>query len=329
MKRRYIWPIIILFLVLATCALLYWHHGSWRQVAGQEVSVLDTDGDEAKIKEILRQRTREQQQENQRLMTSFKASLEEKGKGSFLLAEKNIRPFVEEVTSFDFSGRLFVCMAEDYLRDTNTAMELLSPVLMKHIILPCEQGAGEIEASVNDFLLKLQESDTQFKAGLTDYMKLNNIQGMEHRPHLEKFLGANTKLAEKVEKYAQEKIMAAIGTAMEVVFLKSTYECIRKVTMPVVLRLATSWAIGGASSAADGPLLVGDIIGAVIAVGGTAWTAYDVYQVSSVLPAELGHEVSKLEETYRKEIKKVAIACAEEALEQCERDCEDFLLSLK
>ena len=329
MKRRYIWPIIILFLVLATCALLYWPHGSWRSGAGQEVSVPEIEGDEAKIKAILRQRTREQQQENQRLMEDFKASLEEKGKRRFQLAAKNIRPFVEQVTSLDFSGRLFVCMAEDYLRDTNTAMELLSPVLMKHIILPCEQGAGEIEASVNEFLLKLQERDMQFKAGLTDYMKLNNIQGMEHRPNLENFLGANTKLAAKVEKYAQEKIMAAIGTAMEVMFLKGTYECIRKVTMPVVMRLATSWAIGGASSAADGPLLVGDIIGAVIAVGGTAWTAYDVYQVSSVLPVELEREVGRLEEAYRKEIKAAAIAHAEEALEQCEKDCEDFLLSLE
>ncbi len=42
---------------------------------------------------------------------------------------------------------------------------------------------------------------------------------------------------------------------------------------------------------ADGPLIIGDICGAVVAFGGTAWTAYDIYKLMYVIPNELGQNL--------------------------------------
>ena len=125
-----------------------------------------------------------------------------------------------------------------------------------------------------------------------------------------------------------DKLLTAIGTAMEALFIKSTYECVRKLTLPIVKRLAASWAVGGVSGITDGPLPVMDIVGAVIAVGGTAWTAYDVYQIASVLPKQLEHEVFELEERYRLAIVEKAAESAKEAMALCDKDYEEFLLSL-
>ena len=322
MHHKSIWIVI---LILVICLCLTWKLG----LPGSEesnVSVQRDEFEENRIRDILRQRTTEHQDENQRMLEAFQKSLEEKGR--FIQSERNIRPFVEQVTSFNFSYKLCSCILSDYLNNTATAIEMLSPALMEHIIIPCEKEASEIENALKDFLLQLQERDTLFKAGLTDYMKLHDISGMSHESYLETFLKENTELAKKVQSFAVDKMLTAIGTAMEALFIRSTYECIKKLMLPIIKRLAASWTACGVSSVSDGPLPIMDIIGAVIAIGGTAWTAYDVYQITNVLPIQLEYEVLALEERYRMTIMRKASESAEEAMALCAKDYEEFLLSL-
>ena len=172
MRKRIIW---LVFFVLAVCLCLTWRIGRSGRDGGS-VSIKVDLAEENHIREILRQRTIEHQGENQKMLEEFQKKLEAKGR--FVQAEQNIRPFVEQVTSLEFSSKLCYRMVSDYLHDTTTALEMLSPTLMKHIILPCEQETSKIESELNAFLLQLQERDTQFKAGLTDFLKLRDISWM-------------------------------------------------------------------------------------------------------------------------------------------------------
>lgn len=71
---------------------------------------------------------------------------------------------------------------------------------------------------------------------------------------------------------------ATVAVAVEAAFIKFTVESIKPVVKHLIEREAASLGVGGGCAAADGPLPIGDIIGAVIAIGGTAWTAWDVGQ---------------------------------------------------
>jgi hypothetical protein len=44
---------------------------------------------------------------------------------------------------------------------------------------------------------------------------------------------------------------------------------------------------GTAAAVADGPLPIGDVIGVALTVGGTAWSIYDLRQLSKQLPKDL------------------------------------------
>ena len=112
---------------------------------------------------------------------------------------------------------------------------------------------------------------------------------------------------------------------MEVLFIRSTYKCIRSATASIVARLSASWTTCGISSAIDGPLPIGDIIGALIAAGGTIWSAYDIYQVTNVLPARLERQISTMSENYHQRLTEKAREQAGKAVRLCIEQCEDFL----
>lgn len=74
---------------------------------------------------------------------------------------------------------------------------------------------------------------------------------------------------------------------LEAVFLKSTMESLKRILAVVVGRMSSSIAAGGTCAAIDGPMLFGDILGVAMAAGGTAWSAYDLWQISKSLPEDL------------------------------------------
>jgi predicted DCC family thiol-disulfide oxidoreductase YuxK len=63
-------------------------------------------------------------------------------------------------------------------------------------------------------------------------------------------------------------------------------------------------------AAADGPIPIGDIFGAVIAAGGTIWTAWDIYDVSYIMPKKLSDElyngIAQMKTTLLAETRRIA-----------------------
>ena len=74
---------------------------------------------------------------------------------------------------------------------------------------------------------------------------------------------------------------AVAGLGMEAVFAKTLLRSISRVLGVIAARLAASWGGAAGLAAADGPLPIGDIVGVVMGVGGTVWSAYDLWQCSA------------------------------------------------
>ncbi len=80
---------------------------------------------------------------------------------------------------------------------------------------------------------------------------------------------------------------AAWAAAVELICARETVSMVAKVLGKMAAREATATVAAGGAAAADGPFPFGDIAGAAIFLGGTAWTAWDVYQATTVLPERL------------------------------------------
>lgn len=168
----------------------------------------------------------------------------------FAEARRNIPSVVDEMTGTGALCKLCWLMARDKLSGTRKTQDYLAAILTSPIIEPCRKGA---KAYGCDF-------ET---AGFLDCLQSVNADYVE------------------VEAYAVG------GLAIEAALLRSTMASLSSVLSTVVSRLTVVFSGGTACAVADGPLPVGDIVAVVLAAGGTAWSAYDLWKARELLPSEL------------------------------------------
>ena len=287
-------------------------------------SVNHTAADEHRFKEAVTQMANEYRGKNQKLLQEFERKISYAGNSSFQRARYNVRPFVEEVTGFKFCTELCYAMAIDIIKKTDKSMQKLEPLMSSMIIKPCEEGQLEVVDALNDFLLKLQENDTEFKAGLASLMEKEHFS-VQDLGLQEKFLKNNMKLAEQIHSFALQKTITAVGTATELIFIRSTYAAIKKMLVPAASKLAASLTAGGGLAIADGPLPIGDAIGGTFAIGVTAWTCYDIYKVTQKLPNDLRNEMTKMIDDYQRDIRNNALSRAKSTLRLCEESSNSIV----
>lgn len=176
--------------------------------------------------------------------------MDAKAQPHFEEAQRNIPSVVEQLTGTTALFKLCGLMARDKLRNTRETQEYLTSVLEEPIIEPCRRGANVYGCD--------------FKTvGFLDSLKSINADYVE------------------IEGYAIG------GLAIEAIFLKKTLTSLGSVLGSAVTRFTAVCGGGTACAAADGPLPVGDLLGVVLAAGGTAWSGYDLYEARKQLPAEL------------------------------------------
>ena len=110
-------------------------------------------------------------------------------------------------------------------------------------------------------------------------------------PDVERLLLCINSVASTSSQLQQEKLIALVGVAFEALFIRSTCSAVIRLFAGPVAKICSSLSVGGICAVADGPFPVGDAIGGVLAVGGLAWTAYDIYDVTCVMPEKLRTEL--------------------------------------
>jgi hypothetical protein len=176
--------------------------------------------------------------------------LDAKARPHFDEARRNIPAVVEKLTEIGSTCKLCGLMVRDKLAGAHETQEYLNSILEKPIITPCRRGASVYGCDFET-------------AGFLNSLKAINSD------------------------YAVIKAYAIGGLAIEALFLKNTIAMLGSVLGSVVSRLTAALGGGTACAAADGPLPVGDIVGIVLATGGTAWSGYDLWKAHEQLPVEL------------------------------------------
>ena len=196
--------------------------------------------------------------------------LDAQAKPYFDEARRNIPSVVDQMTTTGALCKLCWLMSRDKIAGSHKTQDYLESMLNGPIVGPCRAGAKVYGCDISS-------------AGFVNGMKAVNSD------------------------YAMTGAYAMTGLSIEALFLKKTIASLRTVLGKIVARLSTSYSSGSACAAADGPLPIGDIIGIVMAAGGTVWSAYDLYQVKT----QLGPEMKNL---LQQSIQECQAACRMEAL---------------
>ena len=198
------------------------------------------------------------------------AMLDAQAKPHFDEARRNIPSVVDQMTTTGALCKLCWLMSRDKITGSHKTQDYLESLLNGPIVGPCRAGAIVYGCDITS-------------AGFVNGVKTVNSD------------------------YALTGAYALTGLSIEALFLKKTIASLRTVLGKIVARLSTSYSSGSVCAAADGPLPIGDIIGIVMAAGGTVWSAYDLYQVKT----QLGPEMKTL---LQQSVQECQAACRMEAL---------------
>ena len=198
------------------------------------------------------------------------AVLDARAKPHFDRAKQNIPAVVEELTSYGSMVKFCYLASCDKLSGGNRAQEYLASVINARIIDPCREGAKVYGCDVNP---------ASFQKHIAE-------------------LNSDAVVA---------SAYAASGLMLEAVFLKSTIKAFTSVPGAISSRLAAAYGTGAACAVADGPFPIGDTIAVLLATGGTAWCAYDLWQAKAQLHSELTTVLLQSIDNCREASRKVAL----------------------
>ena len=250
---------------------------------------------------------------NQRLLADLEKKVAQAGSGDFEQARKNIPAVSRQFSSITWNGKLCYKMAKDQLCRSSDTQAALNEVLQPQIIRQCENGNLAIRNELENFLLRLAENENQFHARLalcTGNSKF--YEGKDAARH--QFLLDCSKLSGKLKADAMNRAMVIASAGLEIIFLRTTIKMAGTAFRHIIARLAATASTAAVCAAADGPLPVGDIIGAALGIGSLAWCAYDLYQISQVMPKEVHAALTKMVCDYQSNSRKQALEFAQKTL---------------
>lgn len=196
--------------------------------------------------------------------------LDAQAKPHFDEARRNIPSVVDQMTRTGALCKLCWYMSWDKISGSHKTQDYLESLLNGPIVESCRAGAKVYGCDITS-------------AGFVNGVKAVNSD------------------------YAITGAYAMTGLSIEALFLRKTITALSTVLGKIVARLSTSYSSGSVCAAADGPLPIGDVIGIVMAAGGTVWSAYDLYKVKT----QLGPELKNL---LQQSVRECQAACRMEAL---------------
>lgn len=264
---------------------------------------------------------------NQSLLTEFEHRLDQAGSSNFAQARKNIPAVTEQFSSITWNGKLCYKMAKDQLCSSSDTQAALNEVLQPLIISHCENGNLAVRNELENFLLKLAENENQFHANLaqiTGQSKYFEGKDLARK----QFLMECHEFSEKVKNDAISRSVTILSAGLELIFLNSTIQMVSRFLGYIAAKLATTGTTAAVCAAADGPFPVGDTIGAVLGIAGLAWCAYDLYDITQVMPEKVRTSLEKMVADYQVNCRKQALDFARKTVAEYQTAANGMVKSL-
>lgn len=226
-----------------------------------------------------------------KLLNEFQSEVARRVSPDFTKAHNSVSAAVDRLCGFGTCVKLCYKAAKDKIIGSHDFKDAYISVLDDPIIQPCIHANAVASDMLQKLHLKLKERHSQYVTDLASVygkdMSANNLPAKD----LETLQNCIGKLAGKTQKLNLNTILAGAGVSFEAIFIYQTYKCIIKLFVKPAAKICSSTGTAGICAAADGPLPFGDIVGGVVTIGGLVWTAWDVYEVTCLIPKELKSEL--------------------------------------
>lgn len=241
------------------------------------------------------------QQYEEAMHAHYNAFLKEVPPYDATQAFKTAREGVEFIASKEGLCGWRVCislaykMAYDEVKGTSKAEEAIAPVVAehveKHLVAALTPYNEIVKRCQEKMLLETSAFQTDCALRMAEFETLLSGLTLLNHDDLEQLGAAVEGMEKRIQGIAVKKASIVVGTVIEAVFIRSTYALAKRLLAGAIAKLSGSATTAAASAVVDGPLPIGDIIGAVILVGGITWTAADIYSATSSMPEELRREM--------------------------------------
>lgn len=208
----------------------------------------------------------------------------------------------EGLCGFKASACLAYKMAYDKIKKTQKTKEAIDPIIQSRIGEPIGKAVKVYGDWAASFQRELQKMDQEFSMDLAlrsqsfaqDVAVLKASDAERVNASIDGFVA-------DVRKHARDSAIATVGVALELALVKSSYMAVKTVTVriattalsSVAAKMGTTATVAVGSTVVDGPLPIGDVVGAVVTIGGLTWTAVDIYKVTKTMPDEMRSGILK------------------------------------
>ena len=247
---------------------------------------------------------KEYQSDCNQLLEDFVLLLETNVEPDYLQAKTAIPETADKICGLWTCVKLCYKAAKDKLSDTHDFDDAFYSLLEEPIVQPCRHANEVASNELNNLNQRLKERYTKYALDLAATCDLNRNDQQTLQPDIESHF--ETTKAFSLNGQIDKMVTWLVGVPLEIVFFRETIQAAIKLFVVPVARICAASSAGAISAAADGPLPIGDAIGATITIGGLAWTAYDVYSVTNVLPEQLKTNLANEIDTAKAELVKKA-----------------------
>lgn len=225
-------------------------------------------------------------------------------------------------------------MAYDKVKGTTRTEDAISPIVKERIVDEIEKAVAAYARWTADFQKELATEEAALAADLAVKSKsFESAVSVFSEENAKSVSLAVDAFSKDVQDHAYKAAEATVSLALETVMIKTSYTAIMNVVVRLagvalssaVKRAGASIAAGGTAAVVDGPLPIGDIIGAVLTVGGLSWTAYDIYVVTKTMPDEMNAKIREEIVQTRTALEEKALANLQKAKMDCEASAEQKL----
>ena len=271
-----------------------WHMASGRSGNGIDVASLfeGADGDNGRIErlasEIKRLRA-DYVAELDRAQDEFNSSVESVARLRFGQVEYMVPSVADRFGTLSRCAGLVKCLAVDKVKGGNSTEDMVNEELEKDFYVALYAARDAVGECVKTYAARMENARSRY--GLA----LNGLGATEEFADDARYNAVLSAASQKIEVSKAElrsgQNAAAISAAVELIFIRQTVSMVAKVLGKIAAREAGAALAGAGAAAADGPFPIGDVIGGVVFLGSTAWSGYEVYKATKVLPARLSESM--------------------------------------
>jgi hypothetical protein len=198
-----------------------------------------------------------------------------------------IESAIDELTNVNGTIRLVALSVEDQIFGTTKTAAYVSSVVAPCFAVPIGVSMQGINASLADLEKDLNGITYEYCSSVRE---IERVEGFIPNGLLSTIRTPQIPAVHLCEAAIKTSLSTAF-LAVDAMFVPALMVSIRSVLQCVITRAAGTVLASGTLVVVDGPIPFGDAIAAIVGVGGSIWSAYDLYHARKVLIPEVRHKL--------------------------------------